>query len=202
MLLPFPHFTLVTFVTKWLILTVYFELCPAVWGVDAICLCEGREGGVLKNQKGDIILKGIKLLNYFRKLCKLGGNESWLLIYLHRKEFVVCDQWVGGRPRLTMRLLIHSDQTMPAPQIDIWQTITGNTHTHFHMVTSLTAMENKTGFLDMASVSLTDLTESVKSPKKMAMNVWEKVTILSFNVLNQSNIIYSISESTWGGCIY
>ena len=39
------------------------------------------------------------------------------------------------------------------------------------------------------SISLTDLTESVKSPKKMAMNVREKVIILSCNVLNQSNII-------------
>ena len=51
------------------------------------------------------------------------------------------------------------------------------------------------GPLIRASVSLTDLTESVKSPKKMAMNVQEKDTILSFNVPNQSNIIYSISDS-------
>lgn len=34
-----------------------------------------------------------------------------------------------------------------------------------------------------SSVSLTDLTESVKSPKEMSMNVREKDTILSFNVL-------------------
>ena len=39
------------------------------------------------------------------------------------------------------------------------------------------------------SVSLTDLTESVKLPKKIAMNVIEKETIMLFIVSNQSNFI-------------
>ena len=49
------------------------------------------------------------------------------------------------------------------------------------------------------SISLTDLTESVKSPKKIAMNVPEKDTTMLFNVWNQSNIIHSISDNIWRG---
>ena len=72
-----------------------------------------------------------------------------------------------------------------------------------HFLSYLLDLDGMSQLLDSAanrtSVSLTDLTESVKSAKKMAMNVREKDTILSFNVLNQSNIIYSISDSTWRG---